>query len=47
VNAYAPIINRKTENISLDLLLDTNRISIEDTEKLTKTTDEHTHSESM
>lgn len=47
VNAYAPIINRETEDISLDLLLDTNRISIEDMGKLSETTDEHTHSESM
>lgn len=47
VNAYAPIINLPTEKITLDHLLDTNRISFEDAEKLTNTTDEHTHSESM
>ena len=47
VNAYAPIINRKTEDIPLDLLLDTDRITPEDAEKLNNTTDEHHHSESM
>lgn len=47
VNAYAPIINRATGNITLDLLLDTNRISLEDAEKMAETLDEHTHSESM
>ncbi|MBX9809885.1 GTP-binding protein [Candidatus Gracilibacteria bacterium] len=47
VNAYAPILNTKTENITLDHLLDTDRISLEDAQKLSETTDEHAHSESM
>ncbi|NRH21024.1 GTP-binding protein [Candidatus Gracilibacteria bacterium] len=47
VNAYAPIINLPTEKISLELLLDTNRISIEDSEKLSEINDNHTHSETM
>jgi G3E family GTPase len=47
VNAYAPIINLPTEKITLDHLIDTNRISIEDAQKLNNTTDEHHHSDSM
>lgn len=47
VNIYAPIINLPTEKISLDLLLDTNRISLETTEKLSEINDSHTHSENM
>lgn len=47
VNAQAPIINLPTENISLDLLLDTSRISPEDLEKMKHTEDEHTHSQSI
>ncbi len=47
VNAYAPIINRSTVKISLDLLLDTERISLADAGKLATIQDEHSHSESM
>ncbi len=47
VNAQAPIINLPTKQISLDLLLDTGRISFEDTEKMASIEDEHTHSETL
>jgi G3E family GTPase len=47
VNAQAPIINLPTEKISLELLLDTGRISLEDAEKMVNTEDEHTHSETL
>lgn len=47
VNSQAPIINLPTEKISLDLLLDTGRISLEDAKKMTNTEDEHTHNETL
>jgi G3E family GTPase len=47
MNAQTPIINLPTEQISLDFLLDTNRISLEDADKMTNIEDEHTHSETL
>ena len=47
MNTYAPIINLPTDQISLDFLLDTGRISLEDAEKMANTEDEHTHSETL
>ncbi len=44
VNAQAPIINLPTNQISLDLLLDTERISLVDIAKMVNIEDEHTHS---
>lgn len=45
VNIRAPIINIPTGKISLDLLLDTHRISPQDADKIAHTEDEHIHSE--
>ena len=47
VNALAPIINLPTDKISLDLLLDTGRISLEDADKMSHTKDDHAHSETL
>ena len=47
VNAYAPILNMLTEDIPLDALLDTDRISLTDAENMTHISDEHTHSATM
>lgn len=47
VNAYAPILNMRIEDIPLDALLDTDRISLTDAENMTHISDEHTHSETM
>ncbi len=47
VNVHAPIINTPTEQIPIDLLLDTDRISLEDIEKMAQIEDEHTHSETL
>jgi G3E family GTPase len=47
VNIYAPIINLPTDQIPLDLLLDTERISLEDKEKMREIEDNHTHSETF
>lgn len=47
VNAYAPIINLPTQKITLDHLLDTHRITLEDAQKMTNTNDEHVHSDSI
>lgn len=47
VNAQAPIINVKTDQIPINLLLDTCRISDEEIQKITNSQDTHTHLESM
>jgi G3E family GTPase len=47
VNAGAPIINLPTSEISLDLLLDTDRISLEDAEMMADIEDDHSHGESL
>jgi G3E family GTPase len=47
VNTRAPIINLPIEKISLDLLIDTGRISLEDAEEMAHIEDEHTHSETL
>jgi G3E family GTPase len=47
VNAHAPIIHLPTAQIPLDLLLDTDRISLEDAKEMVDTRDEHTHSETF
>jgi G3E family GTPase len=47
VNAGAPIIDLPTSDISLDLLLDTDRISFEDAEMMADIEDDHHHVESL
>ncbi len=47
VNAYAPIIREPIANISIETLLDTERVSLESAEKLKNTEDVHMHEETI